>query len=450
LREEARAGQIRNGIEESMATPAPLAIVPASQLRAFLLLRYTLIVATAYLVLVEREFAPPTTVTLLLIVAALLTNVAIAVLPEPITASVRFSMLVVVYDTVWITAVLLLSGRFNAEFFYLYFFVLLLAAIGERLQLIAVGTVALCGAYLFGHVATGGGWSLSHSPSLIRIPFLFSTAIFYGYLINRTRHEHRRAEQGEELARHLSRTLDELHVLYTHVQEADRLKTEFLATVSHELRTPLGAVLGYVDLMVEHAFGPLLPEQHEVLQQVQRAGRNLHQVITEVLAASRIEMGREQVTCGTYDFNALLTELRAEFPDTSSVTLHYPGPIEMPLLHTDTVKVRTILRNLLENAFKYTSQGSVTLDARWDTARDHVEVRISDTGRGIASEELPHLFEAFRRSRDPTQQSTPGVGLGLYIVKRLADLIGGEISVESLPGVGSTFSVHFPRALAER
>jgi signal transduction histidine kinase len=165
--------------------------------RAFLLLRYTLIAATAYLLVVEDQFALPTLGSVLVIAAALASNVIIAQLPPRVTQHTSFGIALVIGDTVWITALLLQSGKFNAEFFYLYFFVLLLAAIGENLRLIAIGAVAICGAYLYGLAATGGSWSLWRSPSLIRIPFLFTAAAFYGFLVERTRTERWRAEAME-------------------------------------------------------------------------------------------------------------------------------------------------------------------------------------------------------------------------------------------------------------
>ena len=169
----------------------------AASQRAFILLRYTLIAATAYLLMVEGQFALPPPGIVLVIAAALASNVAIAQLPARVTQHTWFGIALVVGDTGWITALLLSSGRFNAEFFYLYFFVLLLAAIGENLRLIAVGAVAICGAYLYGLAATGGTWSWWQSPSLIRIPFLFTAAAFYGFLVERTRSERWRAEAVE-------------------------------------------------------------------------------------------------------------------------------------------------------------------------------------------------------------------------------------------------------------
>jgi len=166
--------------------------------RAFLILRYTLIVATAYLLVVEGSFSAPPVSVVLLVSAALLSNVIIAQLPTRIIQSSLFALGTVVCDTLWITALLLQSGRFNAEFFYLYFFVLLLAAIGENLHLIVIGTVVVCVAYVYLLMASGGSWSLWNSPSLIRLPFLFTAASFYGYLVDRTRSERRRADKREE------------------------------------------------------------------------------------------------------------------------------------------------------------------------------------------------------------------------------------------------------------
>lgn len=421
--------------------------VKLSQLRAFLLLRYTLIIATAYLLLVELSFAVPPTAAMLLIVLALLSNVVFAGLPERVMRSVAFNMAVIVYDTIWVTATLVLSGRFSAEFFYLYFFVLLLAAIGENLLLIAVGACALCGAYLYGHVATGGTWSWWHSPSLIRLPFLFATAVFYGYLVDRTRQERRRADESERLARQLERTVAELRVLYAKAQESDRVKSEFLASVSHEFRTPLVALLGYVDLLLEGAFEPLQPGQEDALGRARTAGRNLHQLITRVLEASHIEFEHERVTPGECDLNALFGELRIEFGDTASTTVHYPAHVDVPALHTDAAKLRTILRNLIENAIKYTPEGEVSIEARFDPPNDRVEIRVSDTGIGIAADDLPHVFEAFRQGVDQSRQGGSGVGLGLYIVRRLVTVLGGDVTVESRPGKGSTFRLRLPRVL---
>lgn len=418
-----------------------------SKIRAFLLLRYTLIVSTAYLIIVERQFEQVSTNAILLIVAALVSNVVIAQLPRRITDSMRFAMVILVCDTVWVTSVLLIGGSFGAEFFYLYFFVLLLAAIGESLWLIALGACVVCVAYFFGHAATGGTWSMWATPTLIRIPFLFSTAIFYGYLVERTRREVKRAEDAEALAAQLGRTLTELRVLHDRAQEADRVKTEFLATVSHELRTPLTSLVGYVELLLDQSYGQVNPEQYGALSRVRSASRILQQAISRMLDASRLDFGNEGLVCEEFDLNEIFDELRIGLPPPEEVAVHWPPAENVPPLRTDPEKLRTILRNLVENAFKYTPQGLIMVEARWDEIADEIQVSVKDTGIGIAARDIEGIFEAFQQAGNREACTASGVGLGLYIVRRLVARLGGEVTVTSFPGTGSTFSIRIPRLL---
>jgi signal transduction histidine kinase len=417
-----------------------------ARLHAFLLLRYTLIIATAYLLLVEQDFAAPSPIVGGLIAVALATNVACAQLPRRVTDSTRFAIAVIFFDTVWVTAALMSSGRFSADFFMLYFFLLLLAAVGENLRLIAVAACVVCGAYLYGHSVTGGGdlWS---SPSLIRVPFLFTTAIFYGHLVERTRREERRADSAEALAGQLQRTLAEFKILYAKAQEAERIKTEFLATVSHELRTPLTTLLGYTELLIDDNYGRTTDEQRGALHKVRASGRILQQAIGRMLDASRIDFGHESLSCDEFELADLLAELRAGLPDTPDVAVHWPEVADLPPLRTDEEKLRTILRNLLENACKYTARGRIGVAARWIRRGDEVEIDVSDTGVGIEPGEIDAIFEAFRQGGNRGDRPAAGVGLGLYIVQRLASRLGGEVSVRSTPGHGSTFTLRIPRLL---
>ncbi|MFQ5932204.1 MAG: response regulator, partial [Nitrospiraceae bacterium] len=180
-----------------------------SKSRALLLLRYTLIVAVSYLLLAEGGFEPPDLGLVVLIGAALISNVVIMRLPARITDSTGFTAGVMLGDTAWITATLLYAGRFNAEFFLLYFFVLLLAAIGENLRLIAIGAIVACGAYFYVLATTGGPQPFWTSPSLIRIPFIFTAAAFYGYLVDRVRREQQRARKEAHISQALAREISE-------------------------------------------------------------------------------------------------------------------------------------------------------------------------------------------------------------------------------------------------
>ncbi len=227
-----------------------------SKSQAFLLLRYTLIIAVAYLLLVEHDFAAPPKAVVLLIVAALLSNVVMARLPARITDSTAFYAGIILGDTLWITAALLVSGLFGPEFFYLYFFVLLLAGIGENLTLIAIGAVVVSLAYIFVVSATAGAGSLWSSRLLIRIPFLLTAAAFYGYLVERVRRERQRArEEAHAVARleDAQRTLAE-HALQVELANEDLAREiserkqveEALQHARDQLRAVLDAVPAWV------------------------------------------------------------------------------------------------------------------------------------------------------------------------------------------------------------
>ena len=396
--------------------------------RAFRLLRYTLIVATAYLLLVEESLKLPPLPALLLIVAALASNVVISVLPARFTNSPYFGPTVIICDTLWITAALLISGKFTAEFFFLYFFILLLAAIGETLWLIALAAIAVCGAYLYVMSVTVGGWSWWTSPSLIRIPFLFTAAAFYGYLVDRTRKERHRA------------------------QEADRIKSEFLGSISHELRTPLTVILGYVDLLLEDEFGTVPTEQRQVLGKVQAAGENLHRYLTRLLDVSRLvnrlQSGREAIVCSEVPLAGVFSELRHDFPDIDGgARVAWPAAENLPTLYTDREKVLTVLRNLVENAVKYGAGKPVVVEVASERGGETIVLRVRDQGIGIATEDVPYVFDPFRRTAGAVATHAQGVGLGLYIVRQFVELLRGTIQVESAQGRGTTFTVRLPRQL---
>src|SRR5262249_38742558 len=159
----------------------------------------------------------------------------------------------------------------------------------------------------------------------------------------------------------------------------------------------------------------------------------------------RLDLGVETAEHVECDLNRLLRDVRGECPSSGSVRIFYPHQVDVPHIVTDEAKLRRILLNLIENAVRFTERGVVTVDVRWDPTRDRVEFRVSDTGPGIAEDQYERIFEAFRQGVERPHDTTTGIGLGLYIVKRLATLLGGQVSVTSKIGEGSTFTVALPR-----
>lgn len=217
--------------DQAMA-PAARRVGPG-KVKAFILLRFTLIIAASYLLLEETGLRSVPTVIFALIAFGLVSNVVVFKLPVRWIESVWFSAGVVIVDTSWITVGLLVTGRFEPEFFYLYFFVLFVAAIGENLRLIALGAVVICGGYLYGLVEAHGVAALASSSSLIRIPFLFAVATFYGYLVDRVRSEQRRAEKEAATVADLESTQ---RILAHHAREVEEARDELEHEVEERRR----------------------------------------------------------------------------------------------------------------------------------------------------------------------------------------------------------------------
>jgi PAS domain S-box-containing protein len=234
-------------------------------------------------------------------------------------------------------------------------------------------------------------------------------------------------------------------------EEAAQLKSEFLATMSHELRTPLHVILGYTDMLMEEAIGELAPEHVEILRRIERNSRVLFELISMVLDLNRLEAGRLPVEVKEVQVPEVLAELKAEMQglcDLSGLPWVWQVAAGLPALHTDPGKLKVVMKNLLSNAVKFTQAGGITVAA--EERRGGVELRVTDTGIGIPVEAQALIFEPFRQVDGSDTRRYAGSGLGLHIVQRLLEVLGGTITVESELGQGSTFRVWLPTGEKER
>ena len=230
------------------------------------------------------------------------------------------------------------------------------------------------------------------------------------------------------------------------LERSNRLKDEFLGFVSHELRTPLNALVGYTGMIQDEMFGAINSEQKRTLAKVIDHARNVLNMVTSLLEATRIEAGAAKAEPREVSLNLLLDELKSTYdtPLDKELTLDWDYSEALPVIKTDREKLRHILQNLVDNAIKFTETGKITISARSLPGSKAVEFKVSDTGLGIPRESLPGIFERFRQG--PNSQALPsaGVGLGLHIVKKFTEMLGGKLNVESEVGKGSTFTVTLP------
>ena len=334
------------------------------------------------------------------------------------------------------------------------------AAVGGRPLILRGALAYLLGAGLTAALVTDFHWS--NDWPLLNTTISLLTLLFFQVLLalqtNRSarnfvqikKHAEEQAAQIREQNRALEEARERTEAAMLQVEAANRAKSQFLANMSHELRTPMNAIIGYTELMLDETYGPLTPKMRDIHGRIERNGRHLLNLINEVLDLSKIEAGQLTLALGEYSLPEMI---RAAVSAVESLArekdlrLFITAAPVLPMARGDERRMSQVVLNLLGNAIKFTERGEVEVQVGLDGGQFVVAVR--DTGPGIAITDQQRIFEEFQQADTSLTRTKGGTGLGLAIARRIVELHGGRLWVESVPGAGATFTFTIPVAVRD-
>ena len=417
-----------------------------SKKRAIVTLRWLLVIAAGYVMLFSGQVGSSLAVDAI-VVAMMACNVVIGRLPEHVVSQPWFDIVLLLVDTALLSVGFYLTQAVSSDFYLLYFFVIFLAGVSEKLTAVLMGSVLASVAYLSVTWAEIGAHrsALFQGNVLLRLFFIFAVAMFYGFLVERLRLDRERRQQ---------QYVAKLEGVNARLRELVELKQAFLGSVSHELRTPLNAMLGYIDLVRDGSAGVVKGRVRTYLDRAYQQARHLLRLIEELLSFENLSRGRVEVRLVETDPTEIIERVRETCEgaaELKGLTMHVDIAPDIGPVLTDGNKLLQVLLHLVANAVKFTEQGEVRLTATWHPGvlssgweGPVLECQVRDTGPGIPADQQEAIFEDFRQLDGSSTRRHGGMGLGLSVCRGLIQLLRGEICVESTPGNGATFTVRIP------
>ena len=392
--------------------------------QAISILQWLIAIVTSYLLLFSKGAASEDPRVYGLIVVFLASSLVIRRLPEAVFQHRYFDIALLVTDTALISASIYMNRDVPWDLFLFYFFILFLAAIGENMVRIVIGSVLISLVYVGLLLEQGKGLSQIGPDLFIRIPFLFGASILYGYLSENAKKEKIRAETAEQ---------------------KERLKMDLVSALAHDIKNPLGIIMGYAETMSDQFIGRSEAKGNlEILDRIQESAQRIVNLVTGFLEASKAESGKLNLEERPVEINSLIREVaQQQMGDLrkKNISLDVELDETIPTVVGDKAQLDRVLWNLVGNAIKFTPGGGrITVSSRHDNG--YVCVAVKDTGIGIPKDELPLLFSQFRRLKGSAK--IEGTGLGLFIVKTIIEAHKGTVQAESAGGQGSTFTVRVP------
>jgi signal transduction histidine kinase len=351
-----------------------------------------------------------------------LSNVGLYFVTDSRFCSLRFNLLLIAVDTLALTSSLMINGRVETNFYLAYFLLIIICSIFENARMIAMTSLAAPFAYA-GFFFDGTDYNPAGYLQLI---FLLVVGLFYGHFFQLVRTQRILTERSEQRS---------------------QAKTELLNILSHELRTPLTVIASYTQALKSSALGEINHDQEQALTKILRQTENLETIVNVILESASVETGAVAVQPEELVLSEFLDELKQNYEGTvlnAQVALVWDYPTPMPVVKCDPGKLKIILLNLINNALKFTDEGQVRISARYDPEQQKMVFGVSDTGIGIAPDQLPFVFDKFWQGDSARTRTQSGIGMGLYIVKAFTELLGGNVTVSSMIEKGTQFKLELP------
>jgi signal transduction histidine kinase len=391
------------------------------------LVRWVLIIATSYLTLFSRPVGEVPTSVGLFIAAYLASNVVLSAVITRVYSRRQLDIGVVLFDSVAVSVALALTKNVAADFFPVYFLVLFLGALTQRLGLL-VGTAVLLSVV---HLSTISQFVSLHemlaNGYLLRIPFLLAVALFFGYEVDSMSQRERAASAAAR----------------------KRQRTESVSAVIHDLKNPLGVIQSLAELLLDGDAGALTSEQAALTRRIHASVQHVLKLAVNLLDATRIDAGRLTLLRAPAQLADIVerTVLRARSAsDLKDIELRFSPVPRPPTSDLDALQIERVVANLLDNAIKYTPYGG-TVTVTIAALPSELILDVCDNGPGIPPAELPAIFEKYRRRL--ATSGIDGSGLGLFIVKAIVEAHAGSVTADSVLGEGTRITVRLPTARAD-
>jgi signal transduction histidine kinase len=411
-----------NPQSEAVTGPSWLSVANLSTKGSVILIRWPVVLISVSLILFRSRGLPMGALFDAFIVAYALSNAALYFVEESAFRKWQFNVFLIGLDTLVLTVSLIVNGQTETNFFLAYFLLIIICCIFENPRMIAIVSFAAPFAY------AGFFFDLAHlSPgSYLQLVFLFVVSLFYG---------------------HFSQLIRVHRMLQERSEQRSQAKTELVNILSHELKTPLTIIASYAQALKNSALGSINRQQEDALTKVLRQTDHLTNMVDVILDSASLETGAVAVHSEELVLSEFLDELKNNcegFALNSKVSLEWDYPTPLPVVVSDPGKLKIILQNLINNALKFTDAGEVRVSARHNVNYQKMVFTVSDTGIGIPSTQLPFVFDKFWQIDASRTRTQSGIGMGLYIVKAFTELLGGNVTVSSSVGKGTSFRVELP------